>query len=182
MEQSLQAAEREAFVSTIHPSILNNTHKFQILQLKARLQKEKLRIQEENALLQAQLRQAIKAQEKLKLQHAAFAVGATRDNAIAPASSPTNQYVQTPQTPSKQGQWYSVQQQSYDVFYTPILDKIDKILTGLGFSDEPCRERLICSMYKNPAKFSPHSNLLSAELSRWVVWLTRMELLQNHRY
>ena len=54
----------------------------------------------------------------------------------------------------------------YDQFYSPILEKIDKILDGLGFSEEACRERLICSMYKNPVKFSPHSNLLSAELSR----------------
>lgn len=56
----------------------------------------------------------------------------------------------------------------HDAFYSPILEKIDKILVGLGFVEEPCRERLICSMYKNPTKFSPHSNLLSAELSRWV--------------
>ncbi|GLV32661.1 Osiris 17 [Carabus blaptoides fortunei] len=55
---------------------------------------------------------------------------------------------------------------SYDPFYSPILEKIDKILNSLGVSDEPCRERLICSIYKNPVKFSPHSNLLSAELSR----------------
>lgn len=55
---------------------------------------------------------------------------------------------------------------TYDPFYSPILEKIDKILVGLGFNDEGCRERLICSMYKNPTKFSPHSNLLSAELSR----------------
>lgn len=55
---------------------------------------------------------------------------------------------------------------TYDPFYSPILEKIDKILNGLGIHDEVCRERLICSMYKNPIKFSPHSNLLSAELSR----------------
>ncbi|CAG9760735.1 unnamed protein product [Ceutorhynchus assimilis] len=55
---------------------------------------------------------------------------------------------------------------TFDKFYSPILQKIDKILQGLGFNDEPCRERLICSMYKHPTKFSPHSNLISAELSR----------------
>ncbi|CAH0555708.1 unnamed protein product [Brassicogethes aeneus] len=55
---------------------------------------------------------------------------------------------------------------TYDPFYSPILEKIDHILMGLGFMEEPCRERLICSMYKSPMKFSPHSNLLSAELSR----------------
>lgn len=55
---------------------------------------------------------------------------------------------------------------TYDPFYSPILEKIDKILNQLDFTDEPCKERLICSMYKSPSKFSPHSNLLSAELSR----------------
>lgn len=54
----------------------------------------------------------------------------------------------------------------YDPFYSPILEKIDIILNRLGFTTEPCRERLICSMYKNPQKFTPHSNLVSAELSR----------------
>jgi hypothetical protein len=28
---------------------------------------------------------------------------------------------------------------------------------------------LVCSMYKTPSRFSPHSNLISAELSRY--WL-----------
>ncbi|KAF7279545.1 hypothetical protein GWI33_007064 [Rhynchophorus ferrugineus] len=55
---------------------------------------------------------------------------------------------------------------TYDPFYTPILDKIDRILQEVGFNDEPCKERLVCSMYKNPAKYSPHSNLLSVQLSR----------------
>lgn len=53
-----------------------------------------------------------------------------------------------------------------DPFYSPILEKIDKILNELDYEDEGCRERLICSMYKNPEKFSPHSNLISADLSR----------------
>ncbi|XP_066154586.1 uncharacterized protein Osi17 isoform X2 [Euwallacea fornicatus] len=57
-------------------------------------------------------------------------------------------------------------EQEIDPFYSPILAKIDKILQGLGFVDEPCKERLICSMYKNPPLFSPYSNLLSVELSR----------------
>lgn len=55
---------------------------------------------------------------------------------------------------------------TYDPFYSPILQKIDALFTQLGFNDEGCRERLICSMYKNPVRFSPHSNLLSTELSR----------------
>lgn len=55
---------------------------------------------------------------------------------------------------------------TFDTFYSPILEKIDKLLLDIGYTEEPCKERLICSMYKNPSKFSPHSNLLSAELSR----------------
>lgn len=56
----------------------------------------------------------------------------------------------------------------FDPFYSPILQKIDSIFTQLGFNEEGCRERLICSMYKNPVRFSPHSNLLSTELSRYA--------------
>lgn len=55
---------------------------------------------------------------------------------------------------------------TYDAFYSPILMKIDKIMMNLGYTDEPCKERLICFMYKSPEKYSPHSNLLSNELSR----------------
>lgn len=55
-----------------------------------------------------------------------------------------------------------------DPFYSPILAKMDKIFVQLGLSenDEGCRERLVCSMYKNPSRYSPHSNYISAELSR----------------
>ena len=53
-----------------------------------------------------------------------------------------------------------------DPFYGPILTKIDTIFAQLGVSDEACKERLLCSMYKNPTQYSPHSNFISAELSR----------------
>lgn len=53
-----------------------------------------------------------------------------------------------------------------DPFYGPILTKIDTIFAQLGVNDEPCKERLLCSMYKNPTQYSPHSNFISAELSR----------------
>ncbi|XP_069679295.1 uncharacterized protein [Periplaneta americana] len=55
---------------------------------------------------------------------------------------------------------------TYDPFYSPILQKMDNVFVQLGFNEEACRERLVCSMYKTPARFSPHSNLISAELSR----------------
>lgn len=74
----------------------------------------------------------------------------------------------TPKTTNPNEILYKAAYITYDPFYSPILQKIDKILNELKFTEEPCRERLICSMYKNPAKFSPHSNLISAELSRLV--------------
>ncbi|KAJ6637523.1 hypothetical protein Bhyg_10254 [Pseudolycoriella hygida] len=60
-----------------------------------------------------------------------------------------------------------------DPFYSPILAKIDKIFLQLNVIDESCRERLVCNMYKNPAKYSPHSNFISAELSRDTAELRR---------
>uniref|UniRef100_A0A336M2G0 CSON009288 protein n=1 Tax=Culicoides sonorensis TaxID=179676 RepID=A0A336M2G0_CULSO len=53
-----------------------------------------------------------------------------------------------------------------DPFYSPILNKLDKIFLQMGMHEEVCKEKLICSMYKNPNGFSPHSNYVSAELSR----------------
>ncbi|XP_056635940.1 uncharacterized protein LOC130444685 [Diorhabda sublineata] len=67
---------------------------------------------------------------------------------------------------SPEEEFYKAASITYDAFYSPILEKIDAILNGLKFNEEPCRERLICSMYKKPEKFSPHSNLISVELSR----------------
>lgn len=56
-----------------------------------------------------------------------------------------------------------------DPFYGPIVAKIDNILAQYsGFLDDNCKEWLICNMYKDPTKYSPHSNFLSAELSRCV--------------
>ncbi|XP_054741325.1 uncharacterized protein LOC129246261 [Anastrepha obliqua] len=55
---------------------------------------------------------------------------------------------------------------NYDPFYSPILLKIEKIIEQLGVTDDLCKERLICSMYKDPERYSPHSNFVSAELSR----------------
>lgn len=53
-----------------------------------------------------------------------------------------------------------------DPFYSPILNKLDQVFLQLGYQDESCRERLVCNMYKTPTKYSPHSNYVSAELSR----------------
>ena len=62
----------------------------------------------------------------------------------------------------------TIVQVTYDPFYSPILQRMDNVFVQLGFNEEACRERLVCSMYKAPARFSPHSNLISAELSRYV--------------
>ncbi|XP_034488261.1 uncharacterized protein LOC117792298 isoform X2 [Drosophila innubila] len=55
---------------------------------------------------------------------------------------------------------------NYDPFYSPILLKIDKIIEQLGVKNDLCKERIVCNMYKDPATYSPHSNFISAELSR----------------
>ena len=55
---------------------------------------------------------------------------------------------------------------AYDAFYSPLLQRMDDVFVQLGFNEEACRERLVCSMYKKPSRFAPHSNLVSAELSR----------------
>lgn len=57
---------------------------------------------------------------------------------------------------------------NYDPFYSPLLSRLDAVFVQLGFNtgDEKCREKLICLMYANPAKYAPYSNLVSAQLSR----------------
>lgn len=53
-----------------------------------------------------------------------------------------------------------------DEFYGPIVGRLDETFGQLRFLEENCRERLVCSMYKNPTVYTPHSNLVSNELSR----------------
>ncbi|ENN79214.1 uncharacterized protein LOC109535244 [Dendroctonus ponderosae] len=61
---------------------------------------------------------------------------------------------------------------SYDPFYSPLLSRLDSVFQQLGLTSdktpetERCRERLVCMMYANPAKYAPYSNLVSAQLSR----------------
>lgn len=58
---------------------------------------------------------------------------------------------------------------NYDPFYSPLLSRLDAVFQQLGLEsakDEKCREKLICLMYSNPAKYAPYSNLVSAQLSR----------------
>lgn len=75
----------------------------------------------------------------------------------------------------------------YDPFYSPLLSRLDSVFHQLGYSSEPCRERLVCAMYRNPAKFAPFSNLVSAQLSRELNELRKPssdnpEILRFFRY
>lgn len=58
-------------------------------------------------------------------------------------------------------------QDTEDEYYGPIIARLEDIFGQLRFYEETCREMLVCSMYKNPAGYSPHSNLVSNELSRY---------------
>lgn len=69
-----------------------------------------------------------------------------------------------------------------DPFYGPIVAKIDSILQQYsGYLDENCKEWMICNMYKDPTKYSPHSNFLSAELSRYVCFRWSLLPLKANR-
>nr|XP_031847474.1 uncharacterized protein LOC116433480 [Nomia melanderi] len=106
---------------------------------------------------------------------------ATNVNAASAASSPAANAVKssygvfgqnTRQISAKTGQAEAkpggaAQRQVHgDEFYGPIVNRLEEIFKQLRFFEETCRERLVCSMYKNPAVYSPHSNLVSNELSR----------------
>ncbi|XP_066906930.1 uncharacterized protein [Halyomorpha halys] len=75
----------------------------------------------------------------------------------------------------------------YDPFYSPLLSRLDAVFQQLGTTSEGCRERLVCDMYSNPAKFAPFSNLVSAQLSRELNELRKPssdnpEILRFFRY
>ncbi|KAK9880012.1 hypothetical protein WA026_008525 [Henosepilachna vigintioctopunctata] len=82
---------------------------------------------------------------------------------------------------------------SYDPFYSPLLSRLDAVFQQLHLGNdkspktELCRERLICMMYANPAKYAPYSNLVSAQLSRELNELRKPssdnpEILRFFRY
>lgn len=54
---------------------------------------------------------------------------------------------------------------THDPVYTPVVQKLDEIFHELAVAEEPCKEKLVCKMYGDPGRFSPHSNLVSAQLS-----------------
>jgi len=57
-------------------------------------------------------------------------------------------------------------QEAEDEYYGPIVARLEGIFEQLRIHEETCQQMLVCSMYKNPANYSPHSNIVSHELSR----------------
>jgi len=80
-----------------------------------------------------------------------------------PAAANVNTYQTFQKVPSS-----ALLLSNYDPFYSPLLSRLDSVFAQLKVSakNEDCREKLICLMYSNPAKYAPFSNLVSAQLSR----------------
>lgn len=85
---------------------------------------------------------------------------------FAPNVRPTHQRLLTPVATAKSSSVSISRQETDDEYYGPIIERLDVIFGQLRFYEETCKEMLVCSMYKNPAEYSPHSNLVSNELSR----------------
>lgn len=86
---------------------------------------------------------------------------------FAPNVRPTHQRLLTPVATAKSSSVSISRQETDDEYYGPIIERLDVIFGQLRFYEETCKEMLVCSMYKNPAEYSPHSNLVSNELSRY---------------
>ncbi|XP_067619155.1 uncharacterized protein Osi24 [Eurosta solidaginis] len=84
-----------------------------------------------------------------------------RTKPVAPAN--TNNFQTFQKVPAS-----SLLLSNYDPFYSPLLSRLDSVFAQLKLNsdNENCREKLICLMYANPAKYAPYSNLVSAQLSR----------------
>uniref|UniRef100_A0A336M8E8 CSON013601 protein n=1 Tax=Culicoides sonorensis TaxID=179676 RepID=A0A336M8E8_CULSO len=63
---------------------------------------------------------------------------------------------------------FSYEAEVGNYLYLKMCSKLDAVFHQLSLSSdtENCREKLICLMYTNPAKYAPYSNLVSAQLSR----------------
>ncbi|XP_077271263.1 DUF1676 domain-containing protein Osi17 [Temnothorax americanus] len=86
---------------------------------------------------------------------------------FAPNIRPIHHQPQRFLTPVASAKSSSISRQdTEDEYYGPIIARLEDIFGQLRFHGETCREMLVCSMYKNPAGYSPHSNLVSNELSR----------------
>ncbi|XP_075148669.1 protein Osi24 [Haematobia irritans] len=80
-----------------------------------------------------------------------------------PAPANVNTFQQFQKVPAS-----SLLLSNYDPFYSPLLSRLDSVFAQLKLNsdNEDCREKVICLMYANPAKYAPYSNLVSAQLSR----------------
>ncbi|KAL6432045.1 hypothetical protein ACFW04_006631 [Cataglyphis niger] len=85
---------------------------------------------------------------------------------FAPNVRPNHQRLLTPVAAAKSSSVSISRQDTDDEYFGPIIERLDVIFGQLRFYEETCKEMLVCSMYKNPASYSPHSNLVSNELSR----------------
>ncbi|XP_070165045.1 uncharacterized protein Osi17 [Polyergus mexicanus] len=85
---------------------------------------------------------------------------------FAPNVRPTHQRLLTPVATAKSSSVSISRQETDDEYYGSIIERLDVIFGQLRFYEETCKEMLVCSMYKNPTEYSPHSNLVSNELSR----------------
>ncbi|XP_050460783.1 uncharacterized protein LOC126856375 isoform X1 [Cataglyphis hispanica] len=85
---------------------------------------------------------------------------------FAPNVRPSHQRLLTPVAAAKSSSVSISRQDTDDEYFGPIIERLDVIFGQLRFYEETCKEMLVCSMYKNPASYSPHSNLVSNELSR----------------
>lgn len=111
-----------------------------------------------------------------------FGMGGSRVSYVSPHNSVNeNYYIRKPSSKKTDYKVFhkipssSLLLTSYDPFYSPLLSRLDAVFQQLGLANdkslpetERCRERLICMMYANPAKYAPYSNLVSAQLSRYV--------------
>jgi len=87
----------------------------------------------------------------------------------------------TPVASAKSSSISISRQETEDEYYGPIIARLENIFGQLRFYEETCREMLVCSMYKNPAGYSPHSNLVSNELSRYEQWQLSYRLNRTKR-
>ncbi|KAH9644657.1 hypothetical protein HF086_011826 [Spodoptera exigua] len=51
-------------------------------------------------------------------------------------------------------------------FYGSLVENVDALLGQMGATDLGCRERAVCSLYGDPFKHTPYSNLVSGHLSK----------------
>ncbi|XP_049823531.1 uncharacterized protein LOC109606352 [Aethina tumida] len=122
----------------------------------------------------------VNAESSTVAANSRFGMGGSRVSYVSPHNSVNeNYYIRKPSSKKTDYKVFhkipssSLLLTSYDPFYSPLLSRLDAVFQQLGLANdkslpetERCRERLICMMYANPAKYAPYSNLVSAQLSR----------------